>query len=159
MGSKVSKSNKYNYKYELANDIDLSPRPLDPKIQEILDEIRSGEFKKKMRPDYFPPMVIERNCLSIRGKSCIEDGQTSVTIDLSYQGKFYYETTIHVTPIFNGNIRTLNASPIINGEFIVYGEPGEFCWMVTALIQEYSENPMSYTKRFIGYNPEHYKNF
>ena len=68
-----------------------------------------------------------------RGKSSIEDGETSVQVQLpDYVEALATDFTVHITPIYNGKIRTLNSTLVENGQFSVHGEPGPFSWMVYA---------------------------
>jgi len=65
-----------------------------------------------------------------RGKCEIIDNN-SVTIELPY----YVESlatdfTINITPIYNGNINTLNVSEVINNKFTFYGKNSKFYWVV-----------------------------
>jgi hypothetical protein len=64
-----------------------------------------------------------------RGISTITD--TSVVITLpDYVKHIASEFTVHVTPVYNGTIRTLNTSCVSNNSFTVYGLRGDFHWHV-----------------------------
>jgi hypothetical protein len=65
-----------------------------------------------------------------RGKSKIENGH-SVTIELQYYvSSFATDFFIQVTPIYGGKINVYNTSEIEHNKFTVYGENGEFLWIV-----------------------------
>jgi hypothetical protein len=65
-----------------------------------------------------------------RGKSRIENGH-SVTIELPYYvSSFATDFFIQVTPIYGGKINVYNTSEIEHNKFTVYGENGEFFWIV-----------------------------
>jgi hypothetical protein len=64
-----------------------------------------------------------------RGKSQIESTQNTVNLP-KYVSDLAHDFTINITPIYNGKIRSLNCSEIINNSFTVYGEPGTFHWSV-----------------------------
>jgi hypothetical protein len=66
-----------------------------------------------------------------RGKSEIESGKAEETITLpDYVEALATDFTVIVTPIYNGKMRFLNCSRVVNNSFTVYGEPGEFDWHV-----------------------------
>ena len=66
-----------------------------------------------------------------RGKAEIPKGQTSVEVTLpDYIDALATDFTVHITPIYNGTVRTLNASEIENNKFTVYGSAGPFSWLV-----------------------------
>jgi hypothetical protein len=66
-----------------------------------------------------------------RGKAMIPDGSTSTDVKLpEYVPSLATDFTVHVTPTYNGSLRTLNATEVTNGVFTVYGEPGPFTWIV-----------------------------
>ncbi|NIO16189.1 MAG: hypothetical protein GTN70_04195, partial [Deltaproteobacteria bacterium] len=66
-----------------------------------------------------------------RGEGSIENNQNSAIIELPYYVEnLAEEFTVHVTPIYNGYIRTLNSSRVNENKFTVYGEPGPFSWAV-----------------------------
>ena len=65
-----------------------------------------------------------------RGKCEITDNN-SVTIELpNYVSDLATDFTINITPIYNGNINTLNVSEVINNKFTVYGANSKFYWVV-----------------------------
>jgi hypothetical protein len=68
----------------------------------------------------------------LRGTGTIATGSFSNVISVS--GVSGSSPTIHVTPIFNGEVRTLNVSTfdIESNSFTVYGGPGDFFWSVTS---------------------------
>jgi len=66
-----------------------------------------------------------------RGKSNILQGHDNVLITLpDYVGSLATDLTVHVTPIYNGTVRVLNATEVNDGKFNVWGEPGSFTWIV-----------------------------
>ena len=66
-----------------------------------------------------------------RGKSEIGENKTDVEVALPYYvDKLATDFTVHITPIYNGNVRTLNASEVEHNKFTVYGESGPFSWVV-----------------------------
>jgi hypothetical protein len=72
-----------------------------------------------------------------RGKSRIEPNNNSTVIVLpDYVDVFASDFTVQLTPIINGNNagghfhKLHGASEVVNGQFTVYGEPGEFSWHV-----------------------------
>jgi hypothetical protein len=42
----------------------------------------------------------------------------------------FSDFSVQITPIFNGQVRVLNAGIVENGKFKVYGESGSFYWTV-----------------------------
>ena len=64
-----------------------------------------------------------------RGKGEVVNGVS--TVKLPAYTETFYDFTVQVTPIYNGVLRLLNCSNIINGEFKVYGSDGLFNWHVT----------------------------
>jgi len=64
-----------------------------------------------------------------RGKSQIESTQNTIHLP-RYVSDLAHDFTINITPIYNGKIRNLNCSELINNSFTVYGEPGTFHWSV-----------------------------
>jgi hypothetical protein len=66
-----------------------------------------------------------------RGTAEIADLESSVTITLpDYVDALATDFTVQITPIYNGTIRTLNASRVSNNRFTVYGDSGAFSWHV-----------------------------
>jgi hypothetical protein len=66
-----------------------------------------------------------------RGESIIQDGERSVEIKLpEYASKIATNFTVHLTPIYNGEIATICASRVKDNKFTVYGNSCEFNWMV-----------------------------
>jgi hypothetical protein len=66
-----------------------------------------------------------------RGTATIAEGKPFAAITLpDYVDALATDFTIHVSPVFNGKIRTLNHLRVQHGTFHVYGEPGEFDWHV-----------------------------
>jgi hypothetical protein len=65
-----------------------------------------------------------------RGKSEVgADGNALVNLP-SYVDAFATDLTVNVTPIYNGNVRTLNATEVCSNQFKVFGNPGPFHWHV-----------------------------
>jgi hypothetical protein len=73
-----------------------------------------------------------------RGKAYIDCDMCIVQLP-KYTKNLATDYTVSVTPIYNGKIRTLNATNVENGEFKVYGESGEFHWTVYAKRCNYLE--------------------
>jgi hypothetical protein len=91
-----------------------------------------------------------------RGLGCIEN-QEFVEISLpDYVSSFTTEPTPHITPIYNGKIRTLNSSLIKDNKFRVYGEPGEFSWIVYAKRQDIQTEPFKNIVNVKGDGPYKY---
>jgi hypothetical protein len=66
-----------------------------------------------------------------RGTATIPIGTTSVSVQLpDYVPYLATDFTVHITPTYNGSLRTLNASQVREGTFTVYGAPGPFSWIV-----------------------------
>jgi len=68
----------------------------------------------------------------VRGTGTIATGSLSNVISVS--GISGSSPTIQVTPIFNGEVRSLNVSTfdVESNSFTVYGGPGDFFWSVTS---------------------------
>ena len=64
-----------------------------------------------------------------RGTGTIVDSSAVITLP-DYVQHIASEFTVQVTPIYNGTIRTLNASCVSNNSFTVYGSSGDFYWHV-----------------------------
>jgi hypothetical protein len=65
-----------------------------------------------------------------RGKGEVDnDGNALVNLP-SYVDAFATDLTVNVTPIYNGNVRTLNATEVCSNQFKVFGNPGPFHWHV-----------------------------
>jgi hypothetical protein len=65
-----------------------------------------------------------------RGTGEIADN-FSTTIELPYYvEKLANEFTINITPIYDGKLRLLNSSEVLNNKFTVYGENCRFHWIV-----------------------------
>lgn len=64
-----------------------------------------------------------------RGTSVIEYTEKTIVLP-DYVCSFSTDFTVIVTPIYNGKMRFLNCSRVVNNSFTVYGEPGEFDWHV-----------------------------
>ena len=90
-----------------------------------------------------------------RGEGKIENN-SSVTITLpEYLDKFASNFTVQITPIYNG--KTVNcqysASRVANNQFTVYGENGEFYWMVHATRGEIVVEPDKKDVKINGSGP------
>ena len=80
--------------------------------------------------------------------------EISVKVSLpEYVDKFATNFTVHVTPIYNGNVRILNSSKVINGQFEVYGESGSFSWIVYAKRGELKVEPEKSKAQIKGEGP------
>jgi hypothetical protein len=76
-----------------------------------------------------------------RGKAEIVNGY-STTIELPYYvSSFATDFFIQVTPIYNGKINIYNTSEIDNNKFTVYGDNGEFFWLVKGRRMEIDVDP------------------
>jgi hypothetical protein len=76
-----------------------------------------------------------------RGKGEIVNG-TSATIELPYYvSSFAKDFFIQVTPIYNGKINNYNISELQDNKFTVYGENGEFYWIVQGSRNEIDVDP------------------
>ena len=65
-----------------------------------------------------------------RGKGEVgDDGEALINLP-SYVDAFATDLTVNVTPIYNGNVRTLNATEVFSNQFKVFGNPGPFHWHV-----------------------------
>ena len=65
-----------------------------------------------------------------RGTNKIVNNE-SVTIDLpSYVDALATDFTVQITPIYDGKNKFYSAGRVVNGQFTVYGENGEFYWLV-----------------------------
>lgn len=65
-----------------------------------------------------------------RGKGEISNDKWA-EIDLPhYVNSLAYDFTVQITPIYSGEIVTLNASEVENGRFYVYGKNTKFHWTV-----------------------------
>jgi hypothetical protein len=64
-----------------------------------------------------------------RGIGTIDGSSTTIELP-DYVNHIASEFTVQVTPIYNGTVRTLNASCVSNNSFTVYGSSGEFYWHV-----------------------------
>lgn len=65
-----------------------------------------------------------------RGKGEIKN-EKWVEIELpKYVNSLAYDFTVQITPIYSGEIVTLNASEVENGRFYVYGKNTKFHWTV-----------------------------
>jgi hypothetical protein len=65
-----------------------------------------------------------------RGMDTIINEYAEITLPDYVRG--FNEPTPHITAIYNGKPRLLNASEIVDNKFKVYGEPGPFSWLVFA---------------------------
>ena len=61
--------------------------------------------------------------------------------------------TIQVTPIYNGEINTLNVSEISNNSFSVYGPNGKFYWLVHGKRCDVDVEPLKSTTNVNGSGP------
>ena len=64
-----------------------------------------------------------------RGRGEIIDTKMSTITLPDYVRIIATDWTIQVTPMYNGQIRNLNVTEIIDGVFNVYGETGGFYWV------------------------------
>jgi len=64
-----------------------------------------------------------------RGEAEIIEDKVEISLP-DYVDRLATEFTVHITPIYTGKNRLLNSSKVKNGKFTVYGEPGEFTWIV-----------------------------
>lgn len=109
---------------------------------------------------YNPEKYLVHACLEgpeagvyYRGTSCIPNNCSSVAVSLPDYATAFREFTIQITPIWNGTIRTLNASNIVSGTFIVYGEPGEFNWLVHGVRSDIQVEPNRSDVTLFGNGP------
>ena len=65
-----------------------------------------------------------------RGKGEVDNAGEALINLPSYVDAFATELTVNVTPIYNGNVRTLNATEVCSNQFKVFGNPGPFHWHV-----------------------------
>ena len=65
-----------------------------------------------------------------RGKGEIVNNDFTEILLPEYVDKLAYDFTVHVTPIYNNKIVTLNSSEVENNKFKVYGENSKFHWSV-----------------------------
>ena len=76
-----------------------------------------------------------------RGRGEIVNG-SSVSIQLPYYvSSFATDFFIQVTPIYNGNINIFNTSELEHNKFTVYGDNGEFFWIVKGRRKELDVDP------------------
>jgi hypothetical protein len=89
-----------------------------------------------------------------RGKGKIINN-INVIINLpDYVSAIAYDFTIQITPIFSENtIKTYNVSDIVNNQFTVYGENGEFFWIVHGMRQKIQVDPEKSTSVLKGNAP------
>jgi hypothetical protein len=73
--------------------------------------------------------LIQKSEMFATGKGTIATGAVSVVISVS--GVSWNSPKIQITPVFNGELRTLNSSMFESNCFTVYGQPGDFFWSVT----------------------------
>jgi hypothetical protein len=91
-----------------------------------------------------------------RGKSEIENGKSEQIIVLpDYVSSFATDFTVHVTPIYNGTLRTLNCSEVVNNCFTVYGK-GRFHWYVFAKRHDIDTEPYKDSVTVKGDGPYKY---
>ncbi|MHB1954599.1 MAG: hypothetical protein ACYCOU_12715, partial [Sulfobacillus sp.] len=89
-----------------------------------------------------------------RGTGEIPEGNNCVMINLpDYVEIIAQEVTLHITPIYNGNLRTLNVSQMSGNTFTVYGEPGSFFWMVMGSRGRLVVNPLKNSVKLYGNGP------
>jgi hypothetical protein len=65
-----------------------------------------------------------------RGKGEVADDGNALVNLPNYVDAFATDLTVNVTPIYNGNVRTLNATEVCSNQFKVFGNPGPFHWHV-----------------------------
>lgn len=65
-----------------------------------------------------------------RGTGFIKDDLSTTICLPDYVEKLTTNLTVQITPIYNGKIKVYNTSSIKNNKFTVYGENGEFYWLV-----------------------------
>jgi len=65
-----------------------------------------------------------------RGSGEITDNFSTIIELPYYVEKLANEFTINVTPIYDGKLRLLNSSEVIDNKFTVYGENCKFHWIV-----------------------------
>ena len=88
-----------------------------------------------------------------RGKGKI-DNNNFVKINLpDYVSIFAYDFNIQLTPIYNGNKTSYYATEIINNSFDVYGDNGEFYWVVFGKRNDINIEPNKYDVNVKGNGP------
>jgi hypothetical protein len=88
-----------------------------------------------------------------RGKNKIINNE-SIKIKLPiYASIFATDFNIQITPIYNGKKRDYYVSDIINNEFKVYGENGEFYWVVHGKRLDINVEPFKNEVIVKGYGP------
>jgi hypothetical protein len=60
------------------------------------------------------------------------DRYTTISLP-DYASQIASSFTVQVTPIYDGKIKTYNCSRVVDNTFAVYGENGEFNWLVHGL--------------------------
>ena len=66
-----------------------------------------------------------------RGEAEIKEDNSNVEISLpNYVDELATNFTVHITPIYNGKHNLISASRVKNNKFTVYGDTGEFSWIV-----------------------------
>ena len=79
-----------------------------------------------------------------RGEGTIIDGEMTTTIELpDFVKNLAYRFTIQITPIYDGKVvKTFNTSRVKDNKFIVYGDAGEFFWLVHGTRHEFEIEPL-----------------
>jgi hypothetical protein len=88
-----------------------------------------------------------------RGKGEVADDGNALVNLPSYVDAFVTDLTVNVTPIYNGNLRTLNATEVCSNQFKVFGNPGPFHWHVYGKRQSITVEPEKSNVELKGSGP------
>ena len=90
-----------------------------------------------------------------RGVSEIINNNIQIILP-QYVSSIASEFSIHVTPYYNGKLRLLNCTEIIDNKFNVYGDPGKFSWIVHGLRSSINDQPLKSDYSVKGDGPYKY---
>ncbi len=91
-----------------------------------------------------------------RGQAEVPMGADSVAVSLPEYAKYISKVfTVQITPIFSGKKRSTfyEVSNVIDGSFVVYGEPGQFHWHVYGKRSDIVVEPLRSTVEVQGNGP------
>ena len=88
-----------------------------------------------------------------RGEGKITNNECTTISLPDYVNPLAYNFTIQITHIYDGEIKTYNSGRVINNQFNVYGENGEFYWVVHGTRQDIEVEVDKKTAKVKGNGP------